>query len=112
MFQAQPPFWKYFDYSVAPSFSFLERVGTQDLNLFPLPRLAPMQSKYFVEIEFTECVSTSVARFGPKAGQIGQKWNKFEISQISSGSQMVLKSDLMKKSQICPIWGQSDPLWD
>ena len=29
--------------------------------------------------------------------------------QIGSPSQNVLKSDL-KKSQICPIWGQSDPL--
>ena len=35
------------------------------------------------------------ARFGYKVGQIGPKWDKSD----------------MKKPRICPICGQSDPLW-
>ena len=52
-------------------------------------------------------------RFGSKVGQIGPKWDKSGAfsDQISVhfGS-IELKSDL-KKSRICPIWGQSDLLW-
>ena len=42
-------------------------------------------------------------RFGSKVGQFGSK-------RDNSSEPNVLKSDL-KKSRICPIWGQSDPLW-
>ena len=54
-------------------------------------------------------------RFASKMGQIAPKWDKSVIfsDQISvhfgSPSQNVLKSDL-KKSRICLICGQSDPL--
>ena len=44
---------------------------------------------------------TRDGRFGSKVGQIGPKWE---------GVPNALKSDL-KKPQICPICGQSDPLW-
>ena len=40
-------------------------------------------------------------RFGIKVGLIVLKWDR--------ASQNVQKYDL-KKSRICPIWGQSDPL--
>ena len=54
--------------------------------------------------------------FGPKVGLIGPKWDKSgpfsDQIWVYFGAlwQNVLKSDL-KKSRICPIWGQSDPLW-
>ena len=53
---------------------------------------------------------------------LGQKWARvvqngtnlglFQIrfQYILAQRQNVLKSDL-KKSRICPIWGQSDPFW-
>ena len=44
--------------------------------------------------------------FGFKVGHIGPKWDK----SGAFSDQISLKSDL-KKTRICPIWGQSDPLW-
>ena len=53
-------------------------------------------------------------RLGFKVDQIGPKQSGTFFYQISVHfglpSQNVLKSDL-KKSQICPIWGQSDVLY-
>ena len=43
-----------------------------------------------------------LTRFGSKVAQIGPKW-------VKSGT-FCTETDL-KKSQICPIWGQSDPIW-
>ena len=49
-------------------------------------------------------------RFGPKVGQMGSEGDKSEtFSDQISPSQIVLKSDL-KKSRICLIWDQSEPL--
>ena len=54
--------------------------------------------------------------FSSKVGQIGPKLDKSvtfpdQISEhFGAVRQNVLKSD-RKKSRICPIWGQSDPLW-
>jgi len=60
--------------------------------------------------------TVKVARFGPKVGQIGPRSYKSgtfsdRISvHFGSGGQNVLKSDLnLKKSRICPIWGESEP---
>ena len=42
----------------------------------------------------------------PKVSQISPKWDKYG----NPGAPNALESDL-KKPRICPIWGQSDPLW-
>ena len=55
-------------------------------------------------------------RFGSKVGQIGPKMGEIQeffrsdFSAFGAPAPNALKSDL-KKSRICPIWGQSDPLW-
>ena len=52
-----------------------------------------------------------------KVGQIGAKWDKSGIFEdhfsvhFDSESQNILKNDL-QKSQMCPFWCQSDPLYD
>ena len=56
-----------------------------------------------------------VGEIDPKVGEIDPKWDKSvtfsdQISVHFGSSQNVLKSDL-KRSRICPIRGQSDPLW-
>ena len=77
------------------SFSFLFRKSTEKLRLL------------------NQVLQGWLTRFGLKMGQIGPKWDKSGTfsDQIpvhfGSSSQSVLKSDL-KKSWICPIWGQSD----
>ena len=47
-------------------------------------------------------------RFGSK-GQI-RSFFRADFSAFGAGAPNALKSDL-KKLRICPIWGQSDPLW-
>ena len=56
---------------------------------------------------------TRDGRFGSKVGQIDPKWDKSGTfsDQISVHLAQMSWSDL-KKSRICPIWGQSDPLLD
>ena len=54
-------------------------------------------------------------RFGSKVA-VGPKWDKSgfffrsDFSAFDAPAPNALKSDL-KKPRICPIWGQSDPLW-
>ena len=48
-------------------------------------------------------VSHSVTNWSKSEASVGK------YSDMQTGLQNVLKS--LKKSQICPIWGQSDPLW-
>ena len=59
-----------------------------------------------------DVVLTRDDRFGSKVGQIDPKLDKSGAfsDQISVHLARGLKSD-MKKPRICPIWGQSDPLW-
>ena len=45
----------------------------------------------------------------PKIGKI-QGFFRSDFSAFGAGAPNALESDL-KKSRICPIWGQSDPLW-
>ena len=42
--------------------------------------------------------------------QIWDVWLPTNLSALTQTETNILKSDL-KKSRICPIWGQSDPLW-
>ena len=74
------------------------------------------QSALYVLTQQWEQMCT-VTRFSPKVGQIGPKWDKSR--KFSDQIQYILarcdapkctESDL-KISRICPIWGQSDPLW-
>ena len=53
---------------------------------------------------------TREGRFGSKVGQIGPQMGQIRGLFRSAGAPNALKSDL-KKPRICPIWGQSDPLW-
>ena len=52
----------------------------------------------------------------PKVGQIGTQIGQIrdffrsDFSAFGAPAPYALKSDL-KKPRICPIWGQSDPLW-
>ena len=46
---------------------------------------------------------------GPQIGQI-RDFFRSDFSAFGAGAPNTLKSDL-KKPRICPIWGQSDPLW-
>ena len=54
--------------------------------------------------------------FGSKMGQIGPQIGQIrdffrsDFSTFGAGAPNALKSDL-KKPRICPIWGQSEPLW-
>ena len=63
-----------------------------------------------------QAVSSSHGRFGSKVGQICPKRDKSEaffrsdFSAFGAGAPNSLNSDL-KKTRICPIWGQSDPIW-
>ena len=50
-----------------------------------------------------------VFRFTPKVGQIGTKWDKYETLKIFEPK--CSENDL-QNTQICPIWYQSNPLWD
>ena len=71
---------------------------------------------FYISIIKYICIIYRDVWFGFKGSQIGPKLDKSVTfsDQISiyfgSLSQNVLNSDL-RKSRICPIWDQSDPLW-
>ena len=48
-------------------------------------------------------------RFGSKVGQIGPKWAK--SGAFSNQISVHLAPGPGKRPRICPIWGESDPLW-
>ena len=50
---------------------------------------------------------TGISNLASKLGQIGSKWHKSEIFKISFSTFWLIE---LKKSQICPIWGHSDPI--
>ena len=50
-------------------------------------------------------------RLWSKVGQIGLKWDKSGNFSDETVCQNLLRYD-PKKSRICHIWGQSDPLWE
>ena len=69
----------------------------------------------YVPVEY-KTRPTKDGRFGSKVGQIGPQMGQIrcffisDFSAFGAGAPNALKSDL-KKTRICPIWGQSDPLW-
>ena len=81
-------------------------------RFFLTQRLETKSCLLFLTLTFwTRCLkchaldlSIRDGRFSSKVGQIGPKWDK-------SGDFSDQISVHLARGRICPIWGQSDPLW-
>ena len=67
----------------------------------------------YIAVSFSRnsCSRNSDGRFGYKVGQIGPKWDKSGAFSDQISVHLARTEIWSENPRICPIWGQSDPLW-